>query len=218
MIYRLAQIGERGAAIDIATTFELVSGDLVVVGFPFGSRGWFKYGSEEEFTVISVDPSSGEVNAVDEDDRPTIFPGGTRAELEARLAQETSFFGIAVYRPGLGPPGPLTIARGLGLPSSYEEIPVYAWGDLAIGDHVLIGQATGVPILLRVEDDDPELIISRVIGSESERAKPGDLMYFEAASQILAPDAAYRGPAVPEGFLWGALAAAAAGAAVIILS
>jgi len=190
-----------GGEIGIGSTFELAPQDVIFVVFPFGSNGWFKYGSEESFSVVSVDAETGDVSVVDEGGAPFVLPGGTRAQLEERLAELTSFSAIQVYRPGLGPPGPIVTAKALGMPSGYSEIPVGAWGELEIGDHVLVGQASNVRTLLRVEDDDPELLIARVVGTESWTTEAGELWYFQAESQILSPDAAFRRSAPAAGVL-----------------
>lgn len=206
-----------GVEIQISSTSELLPDDLIFIVFPFGARGWFKYGSEETFTVVSVDPA-GDVHVIDEAGSPFLLPGGTRSELEARLSEITSVSGITVIRPSLGPAGPRDIARNLGLPSGYSQIPVSTWSDLVRGDHVLLGQETGIGFLVRVEDDDPELLVARVVGTESETLEVGELLYFEGHGMIFSPDAAFRGaPGTRESDLWMAGAAVfAAGAAAIL--
>ena len=161
-----------GVEIQVSSTLELVPGDLLFILFPFGARGWFKYGSEETFTVVSVDPA-GDVHVIDEAGSPFLLPGGTRSELEAKLSEITSVSGITVIRPSLGPPGPRDIARALGLPLGYSQISATTWSDLVRGDHVLLGQETGVGFLVPVEDDDPELLVARVIGTQSENLEIG---------------------------------------------
>lgn len=204
-----------GVEIEVASTSELAPGDLIWISFPFGARGWFKYGSEETFTVVSVDPD-GTVNVIDEGGDPFVLPGGSTAELRAKLRDQTSFSAITIVRPDLGPPGSGQVAQGLGMPGGYREIPVMTWSDLRVGDYVLLGQATGIPTLVRVEDDDPELLIARVIGTESPSAQPGDLWYFEGPGRIFAPDAAFRGQPIEEGWYVAGAAVVAAGAALVL--
>lgn len=186
-VYGLGAV--KGQEIEVGSTRDLKPGDLLVINFPFGARGWLKYGGEEVFTVVSVDPGSGDVQAIDESGGPFAFPGGSRSDLEARLSDLTSWSSIRIFRPSLAPVERTLDPEGLGLPSGYGEIYPQSWGELVPGDYVYAG--LGVPYLYRVEAVDQDLVVARIIGTE-DFSKVGDLSYHLPQDGFWETDIVYR--------------------------
>lgn len=207
---------DRGQEIEVGSTRELVPGDLLVIGFPFGARGWLKYGGEETFSVVSVDPATGDVHAVDESGGALALPGGSRADLESRLSELTSWSSIRVFRPSLAPLERSLDPEGLGLPAGYREMAASTWGELVPGDYVYAG--LGVPYLYRVEAVDRDLVVARIMGTE-DFSKVGDLAYHLPEDGFWETDAIYRRSALAAaGTLALPLAAAGLVASFLIFS
>jgi hypothetical protein len=212
-VYTLG-VQERGQEIAVGSTRDLAPGDLLVIRFPFGARGWLKYGGEEVFTVTAVDPATGDVQAVDEGGGGLALPGGSRQELEARLSELTSFSSITVFRPSLAPLEQDLGPKGLGLPAGYEPIEPAAWGELAPGDYVYAG--LGVPYLERVESVDADLVVARIMGTE-DWSKVGELAYHQPQDGFWETDLVYRRSFLAQAARSWLLPSAAAGTLLAVL-
>ena len=185
--------------IEIAHTNDLRPGDVLWVQFPFGSGGWFKYGGEESFTVLSVDPGTGDVTSQDESGSAATFGGGSEAEMLAWLADLTNFISVTVLR--AEPETPIDVelrllATWVGA-EDWDRVPMPTFEGVEAGDIVVLDPPDGFERVLLVSGAPvQEVVITEIIYSEKADDMEGAEFLLDALTPLGAYEAVFRPPSL----------------------